>query len=185
MNTVQNPLGAIPTHKRKPILIALLALTLGVLIALTLIGVPLQTQQAPAGIVSFQVAGNVTQASVIVNSWNETARICAGLSLGLDYLFMAAYAVTLGLACVWVADISRQRGWRKMATLGVWLAWGQALAAILDAIENLALITVLLGPIVSPWPEIALACAVPKFVLVFGGIFYALGGAIAGRLAKV
>lgn len=184
MNPIQHPLSAIPIRKRKPVLIALLVITLGVFIALTLIGAPLQTPQAPAGIVSFQVAGNVTQARAVVNSWNETARICAGLSLGLDYLFMVAYAVTLGLACVWVADLSRQRGWRKMATLGVWLAWGQGLAAILDAIENLALIMVLLGPVVSPWPEIALACAVPKFVLVFGGILYALGGAIAGRLLK-
>lgn len=184
MNTIQHPLAAIPNHKRKPVLIALLVITLGVFVALTVIGAPLQTGAAPYGIVSFELAGDVTQARAMVNSWDVTARIRAGLSLGLDYLFMVAYAVTIGLACVWMADISRRRGWRKMATLGVWLAWGQAPAAILDAVENLALIMALLGPIVSPWPEIALACAVPKFVLVFGGVLYALGGAIAGRLLK-
>jgi len=82
--------------------------------------------------------------------------------------------------------VIRSRSW-PLASLGVVLAWGQWLAAILDAVENLGLTLILFASVVSPWPEIARWCATLKFALILLGLVYALYGlavAIVSRLAR-
>jgi hypothetical protein len=58
------------------------------------------------------------------------------------------------------------------------------LAAVLDAVENLALVIILFGVVESPYPEIAKWCAVIKFIIVFMGIMYGLIGLLAGILHR-
>lgn len=70
-------------------------------------------------------------------------------------------------------------GW---AALGRRLAWGQGLAALLDWVENIALLVVLLEAPVAPWPQVAWGCAVPKFGLVALGLCYVAAGAVRRRL---
>ena len=69
------------------------------------------------------------------------------------------------------------RGW-PLAGEGAALAWGQWLAAWFDAVENIALIAMLFGAVVSPWPQVAYWCAVIKFALVFLGLVYAFYGGV-------
>jgi hypothetical protein len=64
------------------------------------------------------------------------------------------------------------------------LAWGQWLAAIFDAVENLALTILLFGTLAMPWPQIARLYALLKFGLIFFGILYAFYGFAASRVAK-
>lgn len=45
------------------------------------------------------------------------------------------------------------------------------MAALLDALENIALLKMLRGFVVEPWPQIAQWSAVPKFILVAAGAF--------------
>ena len=111
---------------------------------------PLRTAAAPQGIVSFGLAGNQAVAQEILASWDSTARVYAGLSLGLDYLFMAAYATAISLGCVWAVRSLRLPRW--LGGLGIFLAWGQFVAAGLDAVENVALIQQLLGAQAAAWP---------------------------------
>ncbi len=157
-------------QRRAFVLLAVLAA--GLMAALQRLGAPLVTAAAPGGIVSFELVGTTAGAQAILDSWDAAARVAAGLSLGLDYLFMPAYAGAIGLG---VAQVARGLGPRA-TRLGTGLAWGQLLAALLDAVENVALIRLLLGASGGAWPAVARWCAIPKFALVALGLLYLLAG---------
>jgi hypothetical protein len=59
------------------------------------------------------------------------------------------------------------------------LAWAQFAAALLDVVENYALIRVLLGTEQAIWPVIARWCAMPKFIIVALGLIYVIAGALS------
>jgi hypothetical protein len=77
----------------------------------------------------------------MIEAWNETERIDAAFSLGLDFLYLCLYSTTIAFACLWAAGVFRARR-GKLAAAGAWLAWWQWLAALLDAAENTALLCV-------------------------------------------
>jgi len=155
----------------------LFVFTLVVMASMQVLGGPLSTEAAPAGIVSFELAGELARAQSMVESWGETGQIYAGLSLGLDYLFMVAYACAIALGCVLVArSLSQRLGF--LSTAGVVLAWAQFGAALLDAVENYALIRILLGSQQELWPGVARWCAIFKFLIVAVGLVYVLIGAV-------
>jgi hypothetical protein len=145
---------------------------------LQIIGGPLVTDTAPQGIVSYEFAGDLPTARAILESWGAKGHVFAGLSLGLDFLFLFAYAGSIGLGCVLTArKLASQGGLVYQA--GVWLAWGLLLAASLDYLENYALIRILLGSELALWPAMAYWCAIPKFALVGAGLlFIVIGGSI-------
>ena len=172
------PYQRIPVRHRLAVFLPFFALTLILSIVLQAVDAPLKTTAAPQGIVSYELAGNVVEAQRILDSWNPTARLYAAFSLGLDYFYMPAYAIAIGLACAWAAELwSRRRG--ALALVGVGLAWGLLMAALCDAAENVALVTMLLSGVREPWPALARGCAAVKFLLVGVGLVYALISAIA------
>jgi hypothetical protein len=177
---MKHPLSAIPAHRRPLLFWLSLVLTVTVMAAMNLLGAPLQTAVAPAGIVSFELAGNVSTAQAILDSWDDVAKISAGFNLGLDYLFLMLYSTTIALAILWLADSLKLTGlaW----TLAGWLAWAQWLAAALDAVENGALLAMLVGEVSMPWPQVAFWTASAKFMLIALGLVYVLA-ALAIRLA--
>jgi hypothetical protein len=173
-----HPYQCIPAHHRLAVFLPFLALTLILSIVLQAVDAPLKTTAAPQGIVSYELAGSSTEARRILNSWDPTARLYAAFSLGLDFFYMPAYAIAIGLACAWAAELWRgRRG--GLALVGVGLAWGLLVAALCDAAENVALITMLLSGVREPWPALARGCAAVKFLLIGAGLVYALIGAIA------
>jgi len=178
-----HPFEALLASKRRAVFVPLLVLTLLLMVAMSQAGKPLINQVAPSGIVSFELAWSASRAQRIVESWSETARLYAAFGLGLDFLYLVAYSTTIGLACVWATSVIRLRDW-PLGWVGIPLAWGQWLAALLDAVENVALFTVLLGPIVEPWPRVALWCATFKFALVFAGLIYAVLTCVAQLVAR-
>jgi len=156
--------------------IPFVVLTLLVMASLQVLGGPLKTETAPAGIVSFEFAGETRSAQSMVESWGELGRVYAGLNLGLDYLFLVSYASAIGLGCVLVGRRTfRWVPW--VGWLGIGLSWGLWLAALLDAVENYALVRVLLGSAAEGFPLLARWCAIPKFLLVGAGLVYILVGA--------
>jgi hypothetical protein len=168
-------LSIIPTPLRKRMLTTGLLLCLGIMLIFAWSGHPLQTEPAPDGIVSFQTAGTLEKAQAILLSWDNNARQVAAFGLGFDYLFMPVYAITLSLACLATADTLKQVG-RRYSSLSVWLARAAFLAAGLDAIENLALVIMLLTQPANPWPLVSMVCANLKFVLLFLVLIYAFYG---------
>jgi len=157
---------------------ALLIFTLAVQVGMGVLDVPLGTEVSPLGIVSFEFAGNLSFAKTILEAWGPAGQVYAGLSLGLDYLFLVAYASCIALGCALVA-----RGFStwapSLSTVGVFLSWTQGGAAVLDAVENFALIQLLLGSERAIWPAVAKWCAIPKFLIVAVGLVYMCGGAVA------
>ena len=143
----------------------------------------LKTAAAPAGIVSFELAGNMESTRQIISSWGLDGQVRAALSLGLDYFFLAVYATFIAMACAQIAKALRW-GPRMLATVGFLLAWTQFPAALLDAVENTALIQLLLGSSRPALPLVARWCAVIKFTLVGAGLLYIIGAGLVFLVIK-
>jgi hypothetical protein len=173
----QHPFNWLSTSEQKRAFVALLILTLVVMASMNVLGRPLNTKVAPLGIISFELAGDLSLAQSMVESWGPTGRVYAGLNLGLDYLFMVAYSSCISLGCVLVARSFSPR-------VGLLLAWAQFGAALLDAVENYALIQVLLGSQQALWPAVARWCAIPKFLIVATGLVYIGVGAVLAVVTK-
>jgi hypothetical protein len=157
--------------------IPLAILTFAIFITFQRTGSILNTHEAPNGIISFELAGSVIVADSILDSWSAKAREVAAFSLGLDYLFLVAYSSAFALACIWASRTPRIVN-TALYRIGLWLAWGQFAAGLFDAIENGALITILLDAPKTPWPEIARICALIKFSLLGLALVYILLGVI-------
>src|SRR5262245_38781494 len=172
-----HPLAAIPVGRRRRAFVPLLILTLALSTVLIEVDLPIRTPAAPRGIISFELAGDTANAQRMIDSWDARVRQFAAFSLGIDYLYMVAYSTTIALACLWAADRFR-RTLPTLAAVGPWLAWGQWLAALCDAQENVGLTVMLLGGVTEPWPGVAWGCAVVKFILVEAGLVFALAAAV-------
>ena len=157
--------------------------TLATMMCMNIIGHPLVNETAPQGIVSFEFAGTFEIAHLMMASWGEKGLISAGLSLGFDYLFLVVYAICIALGCVLMARAMQHRV-KILLPIGALLAWAQFLAAILDAIDNYALIRVLLGSTENLWPALARLCAGPKFMIVLAGLLYIIFGIILIFIVK-
>jgi len=184
MNEIQMklPFNWIPPTTQKRLFRGLLLLTLVVIVGLQVIDNHLKTGVAPSGIVSFELAGTQAQAQKILASWGEKGRIYAGLSLGLDFLFLVAYSSLLALGCMLILRTVLKRN-KLLVLVGVYLAWGQFVAALLDSVENVSLIRVLVGSRLEAWPVLAHWCAIPKFAIVAVGIVYILLGGLIGLIS--
>jgi hypothetical protein len=128
---------------------------------------PRQTDRAPLGVLSVQLAGAPARAGEVVESWDATARIFAAFNIGLNYLFLVASSLLLALACSYVATRPGmlQRGW--VAT-GAILAWAMLLAGLFDALENAASLTLLLQP---SWLDLGIWIRASKSADLLCGIF--------------
>ncbi len=154
-------------------------LALALMVALSLIDRPLRTPAAPWGIVSLEFARTRPQTQSIVDSWNSQAQLAAALSLGLDYLFMPAYALTLAGFSRWAGQQHSRTRWLRW---GERIAWLPLLAAGADALENIALWRVLQEAQGAVWPALAWGCATLKFIcLLTAGLFILWGVGAAGR----
>ncbi len=146
---------------------------LTILLMLVLGAIPLNPD-----IVQFELAGSVPESSKILHSWGTLGQTWAAFSLGLDFLYIVAYSNTIGFACVW-ANKAIQKRRDALVSLGIWLAWGQWLAALLDVLEDIALLIILFISVTAPYPQLAKRCAFFKFSLVILGLLYAgFGGVI-------
>jgi len=153
------------------------------MVGLQITGAPLRTDVSPKGIISFEFAGQLSLAQRMVESWGPKGQVYAGLNLGLDYLFLAAYACAIALGCVLVARGLLQR-FEFLSNVGIIIARAQFLAALLDAVENYGLIQILVGTNSEIWPAVAKWCAWPKFVIVGVGLVYVIIGAVLIAVLK-
>lgn len=169
-----------PTAERW-FLVCTSVLTVGLMLAMNSLNRYLVTPLSPQGIVSFELAGELGRSLEMLASWGESGRLAAGLSLGLDYVFLLAYPASIGMACTLAAQ--RLSAWMRPASLaGGVLAWALPVAGGLDAIENYALIRILLDADHPALPPTAYWCAAIKFAIVALGLVYVL---IFGPLAIV
>lgn len=167
------PFAFLETRSRSRWLITAMVLALAMTAFFTVVGRPLTTDVAGSGIISFEFAGSLENAQAILASWDNRTKMVAAFSLGLDFLYPLVYASAISLGCVRGADrVGLNRP--QVAAAGYWLAWGAWLAALLDYIENMALLLLLFGSTAAVWPPLAFMCAAVKFILVIAAIFYTL-----------
>lgn len=168
--SMDHPLNSIPMAKRLSVFLPLLVATVVLTAIFRFIG------PFTPNIVDYELAGSAGKVAAIVSAWSASGQLLrASFNLGLDYLYMPVYSTTIALACVWAALVISNRGWRG---LGMLLAWGLWLAAVFDATENYALITMLFGTVADPYPQIAAVCAVCKFGLIVLGLLYSAIAAV-------
>ena len=122
------------------------------------------------GIISFELAKDVSKSEAILNSWDTLSKTSAGMSMGVDFLFLIVYSLFISI----LIHKINERLWKHspIYTLGVLLIWAVFLAAFFDIIENIALIKLLLGDLKQLWSSIAYYFAISKFTLLILGVLY-------------
>jgi hypothetical protein len=170
-------IGSYSQKERQRILWLLVALSALIFLVFGYTGIPLNTDAAPYGIVSFETAGSIARAEQILNSWDASARERAAFSLGLDFLFIPVYvgAVILGIHRAADKIYGHLKTWRS------WLTWALLFAGLLDIVENIVLLTILFISPIAPLPLIAKVCALPKFAFILVGVLYAFFGTVFSR----
>ena len=189
---MRHPLESLPLRVRKPLFFIFLFLTLALFAVFQILDQPLRTDAAPNGIVSLELAGDARAARLIINSWKQTSLqlsatgtpnpdivntpyVSAAFGLGLDYLFMPVYALALAFATL----LAAQKHAGLVESLAGAAGAGAFAAAMFDAVENYALLQILLGRIDTGFPTVASFCAIVKFGLLAFGIGVSL---VAGLL---
>ncbi len=165
---MSHPFLSLTPSQHKRLFWIFLALTLLATLVLQMIDGALQTPAAPQGIVSYELAGNAQAAGQILASWDAHAALHAAFSLGFDYLYMLAYAVTLALAVLWLADGFSGR----LRYAGILLAWGMGIAGSADATENYFLWQMLISGPSDAAAMIARGAALLKFALILIAFLY-------------
>ena len=134
---------------------------LATLAALALIDLHLRNDISPQGIVSFEVCAYSGSCAAILDAWGAGGRVWAGLSLGLDYLFMLLYATAIFLALRVAGDPLPDR-FRRATRRLAWSAWA---AGVADVIENYALARMLVSSEVMSYAWPAAIAATVKFTI--------------------
>ena len=143
------------------------------MITLTWMGSPLGA--AGASIIDFELAGTLSKAQTIMAGWGEANKQVARQQTYVDFVFLVLYPLTIALGCGLAARQFSAGSW--LVTVGLYLAWAQLAAGLLDAIEDVALLRLLEGAQNPNLPLLARLCALPKFAIVILGLIYVLIGA--------
>lgn len=121
---------------------------------------------------------NSAKAPEIFESWDEATKATLRTALFWDYLFIFIYPAAIAASCFIAARFLDNKNFLPLE-YGLIVMCLQLVAAMLDALENFALLKVLRGPIESPWPQTARWSATFKFgIIVIGIIYVAVGIAV-------
>jgi len=172
------PFAYVPFHRQRLIFLILFVLTLIVMGVLTWMGRPLG--EAGASIIDFELAGTLSKAQTIMAGWGEANKQVARWQTYVDFVYLVLYPLTITLGCGLAARQFSAGSW--LVTVGLYLAWAQLAAGLLDAIEDVALLQLLQGSQNPSLPLIARWCALPKFAIVGLGLTYVLIGVLTWML---
>jgi hypothetical protein len=160
-----------PPPYRRVLLAVCLAGSAGLMLVLTLQGMPLRSRAAPLGVVSFELAWTQDRAEQILESWRGLERT-AERQLLIDFGFLIVYPILLSLGCAMLSETAA----KPLPAAGVCISWAVLAAGPLDALENIALLQILRHEATAALAQTAAGCASLKFLAVFSALGYiALG----------
>lgn len=185
MATLTHPLQRWPRERRRLAfaclaVAALLPLVLGTFVH------PLH-EDKPGGesIIEFELAGSVSRAQEILNTWHAEGVIDEAKAIQvLDLIYPFIYAAALAGGCIAAAGAWRRLGREHAAAMGIAMAWVATAAAAFDYVENLGLDISLWGAPASPWPEISRVAALLKFGAIYLALAYGLSGIVATAIGR-
>jgi hypothetical protein len=178
-----HPLERWPRERRRPALTAAIVAAVAMWVLLRLLDAPLR--DTGDGTIPLEVAGSPERAEEILDGWRADDVLANGAFLnGIDLLFPPLYVAALAGACIAAAAGWRRRGRAGIAAAGIACAWLVTAAGVFDWIENAALAVVILDEPASPWPQMALAAAIPKFTGTTAGLVYGLLGGLGLLVAR-
>ncbi|MBC8376675.1 MAG: hypothetical protein H8E26_11580 [FCB group bacterium] len=177
------PFKEFQTQDKARLFWLLFGLTVLTIVGMQLTGSALVNETAPGGIVTFELVGTLAGSQAIVDSWQGSAMTWAGINMGLDFLFLFLYGLTIALGCLILANRIPEK-FQSLKTLGRWLALGILVAAGLDVIENISLILLLTGSENEFLSPLARWMAIPKFGLVLLSLLYIVGGGVRELMSR-
>jgi hypothetical protein len=135
---------------------------------------------SPFNIVELEFAGTAARANKLLGNLamsGDTSVELVRWSVVVDFLFAVSYGLALVASCVWATTRFYSVGVRAT---GYVVAWGAAAAVGLDWIENVALLAMLDGSADAWSARIAIAAAIPKFILIgMATAYFSLGLVLA------
>lgn len=148
------------TATKKMLFLLLLLLTLVSAFSIQYFDSFIKSSVAPSGIVSFELAKELPRANLILKDWEaKGVLVVAALSLGVDFLFILAYASFIALLLFLVSY--KNTNW--IYKIGKFLITAVLIAGFLDVIENIALINLLIGEKSQFYASLAFYMAFAKF----------------------
>ncbi|WP_337171661.1 hypothetical protein [Gemmatimonas aurantiaca] len=153
----------------------LTTLSLVLMAQLAVLGAPLKLPEAPAGIVSFELAFSAARATHIVDAWRgqnllETARV----HLGIDVAFLLVYPWCFFTGIRLLQTVEQRHGPSRFCDLGHVLAWLVLLCTPLDGLENLLLWQTITSGATPARALLAGTAATFKFLLVVAALLWCL-----------
>jgi hypothetical protein len=130
-----------------------------------------ESQAAPYGLLSFELAGDGFVARTIAETWDEEQRLYVAFLLGLRFLIGLCVTSTLATGCLWQAGEVR-RWIRSLAWSGVALAALQIAAGALEALTGVWMIAELIDRSYEESARPILLSAVAKYAFVAAGVAY-------------
>jgi hypothetical protein len=160
---------------RRQALIASAVASIAIGVVLVALDVRMRDAGGP-GIVGFELAGSEDRAAEILADWGDEGTDAAKASLWIDYAYIVAYGTFLVLAAWATRDLAQDRGWHRMAALGIAVIPFAAAAAAFDAIEDAGLLLAVNQQGGDLAPRLAQVCASLKFALLALTIAYLVAG---------
>ncbi len=167
---IQSPFYNLSKKAAKKLIIILSIFIVILIFIMHYLDTQIQNGNSNNGIISFELAKDLSKSISILNSWSLLSKISAGVSLGLDFLFLIIYSLFISL----IIHKLNEKLWKykKMYILGIILIWCMFLAAFFDIIENIALIKLLLGNLKQLWSSLSYYFSIAKFSLLAFGVSF-------------
>ena len=180
---IQSPFQILKKSSEKKLIIVL-GISIIILIAvMRYFDAQIQHIKNVEGIISFELAKDISTSKAILNSWDPLSKTAAGMSMGFDFLFLIVYALFISI----LIHKLNEYLWKHsiIYKLGLVLIYAVFLASFFDVIENIALIKLLLGDLKQLWSSIAYYFAIAKFFLLGIGILFILINSIFLLFRKI
>ena len=141
----------------------------------------LKSPDTPLGIVGYEFAWTRERAESMLRAWRGLGVLeSARESLLVDFVFLLAYPISLGLGCRLLA----RRSAGMFDHVGVTLSYAVLVCMPLDAVENLALLRMLESGASDSMARVAAVSATIKFGLVLVAIVYLIVGLLRNALIR-
>ncbi len=130
-------------------------------------------------IIEFELMWTTREALRTTLLLEDAGLAAARQQLFIDFAYLLIYGILLWKACRLLGARAERRGVGWVAKGAPAFAWAAAIAAVCDAVENVALLLITYGHTNQPWPILASGYASAKFLLLGLVVLFLLAGLLA------